>query len=189
LKANVQFDKEDLTEMLHERLWRQGFQLPEGKEFDWKHRPTLHVLATVEPLQPSADAEAKARTAMVQRLRDCMAELQQLQRYGHVVRSLERAIVQLEHAEQDFKNGVIHEPLESHDQQDMMAALTQAEPEAPTMPPPAKFSPNQRIVPIEIAPDNFSQDIGDIVAKSKTIIKQRQLLANERLEDPRIQNG
>ena len=188
MKANIEFSKGDISEMMKDSLRSQGFQLAEGGDFDWRTRPKLHVQAAVEPLQLNADSETKAITNMTQRLRSCMSELQQMAKYGQVIHLLERAIVHLEHDADDIKNGVIPRPMSTI--ASMVAALDDSGDDAavaaagdiPALAPPPSMA-NARTVRIEtdVTPPEkkFSSDISTIIQKS------RQLLANERLEDPR----
>lgn len=162
MKSNLEFDKEDLETMLNERLWRKGMQLPEGRKFDWRFRPVLHVLATVEDMQMSPDEEANIRKLFISRLRDLMVELQQRQKYGHVIRKLEQAVFQLEHAELDGQNNVAHLPFEDDD--------------IPAMVPvSAKRAASAK--PVES--DDFASDLDRIIAKS------RNLMSGESRVDPR----
>lgn len=161
MKYNIEFAKDDLEGMMVEKLGGRRFQLPAGKKFEWRFRPTLHVLATVESLEITDDSEVLMRSSLVSRMRDMMLELHTLQKYGHVIRSLEKAVFQLEHAEQDARDGVVHDPIIADD--DIPAML----------PASAK-----KVVEGD-SPEEFASEMDKIIAQS------RHLLAGESRHDPR----
>jgi hypothetical protein len=185
MRATIEMVKEDIKEAVLEKLWQRGFQLAKGKELDWRMRPSMHVLAEVEPLQTNAETEGKWLVTSIDRLRDIASEMTQ---YGYKVGSklLIDVVMRLQKAEDDKRNAIVHKEaperatiarVETYDAQDDDDSPTNSDVDPPPIPAPLPRRSGAK--PITKLTE-FSEDVEEVLARS------RQMLKGESLIDPNL---